>query len=316
MSPINYYNELINIGSRIYKTAEHKAIMWAELKVIEFEEAGVHITDTQLREFANSRYQELLAMGEETEQDVSELPIRTYQEIIESIDSYLANRDIVRTDDFNFDFENQDESDEQEQDLDERTLGYIERESDEPEQRYGLEGQLLDEVFEYVNPTSEEVDGSDEEEESEGVEEANHPDGSNNNSPAQPVPDVRIQRRGSRTSVGNLPEESTEWGQRVSRYLENNAKMISYFSVMPRIAPRTEEERTRVNYAICIGYSGNQQGFNDALEVADTLEDALQRVESLGYRYSQEWNIFIKENGEHLEFARIFMDMDFRNVMN
>lgn len=135
---------------------------------------------------------------------------------------------------------------------------------------------------------------------------ANNPLNNNNNN-----------NNGRRNTRSNVAEDTES--EVFLDFVHQNGHMLSYFGTVP-VNPSAQDLGDDLGGDIALDFSVSIiYTFPDArgtkLAVANTLEEALDHLDNLGFKYIYDRNVFVLVNDNNQrEYARIIMDLDMRRL--
>ena len=294
------------------ESAEDYAVFLTEQEVIKsVENSGRELSESAVRTKLQFNCMLSLRIGRRLQGTIQDKEVRTYDELYEFINNYVQQEEEldVYADygydldsyDNTFDFGDDDIEDESVDEDGNIISGNNGEEELEADREHDLGTSLNEDMF-----VTFDEEGAIE------PEDLIEPEPSN----------LVIRRRGSDEEVTSQPTqqpvECEEEDAKIEEYLQDNMLMMSYFGNVPQTSQvvRDREGNFQVDYSVLIGITYTSER-KPVSFLAQTMEDAIRYLLSEGYEYNKNHNIFIlKEQEEIVSYARIFMDMDLRGVMD
>ena len=335
------------------RTAEDMAVLFTEMSIIRgMEEEGHLIEGEEKQQVLGSHYKVLINMMFEVKGSLETREVRDYDELVDFILElennqteqqeqatgldYLAQ--LLNTDE-DEQLEDEQQADEQQADeqLEDEQLEYeqLEDEQQEDEQFVNFNFEFGDNNFgedsgipimrrgsgesinQMVNDEQEDIGNENNRERQDfggynSMMEFELEEGTFDRNPFEPEEDVREETRPQERPRLNQQEE------RDNQNILNRHQMISRFSNGQgrEEVRRDARGNTEIDYGTTILMSFEEESRKDEALFAESVEVAIDHLHSMGFVYEKRLNIFVRTGQSgHREYARIFLDLDFRGLL-
>ena len=328
---VQYYeNNLLPGQEEETRTAEDMAVLFTEMSIIRgMEEEGHLIEGEEKQQVLGSHYKVLINMMFEVKGSLETREVRDYDELVDFILELENNQTEQQEQSTGLDYlaqllnTDEDEQLEDEQ-LEDEQFGNFNFEfgdnnfgedSGIPIMRRGS-GESINQT---VNDEQEDIGNENNRERQDfggynSMMEFELEEGTFDRNPFEPEEEVREETRPRPQIRPRLNQQE----ERDNQNILNRHQMISRFSNGQgrEEVRRDARGNTEIDYGTTILMSFEEESRKDEALFAESVEVAIDHLHSMGFVYEKRLNIFVRTGQSgHREYARIFLDLDFRGLL-